>query len=246
MPNQLTLNQKVKRLEALASSQKQINSVYVGDIVYFLTAHKRSYPACAIEVGNMTAARSTHQHMTTFTIWYVDMLDLANGNEIDLISDLSEMAKDMIAMINYNGFIDWFPQADIQMSVFTEQMQDYNVAVAFDITIGSLFLADRCQVPTDYNFSDEDNTYLDTMKVLKTDYRGLGTEGNTITLPVLKNRELLLVAKGQAILQERITEVTEDAPLQDDEYLYDIGTGGLLFEQDIQPDQLIHIIHRSL
>jgi hypothetical protein len=146
----LTLKQIITRLETLALSHKQINHYFLGDFNEFLDSADVTYPACFAELnrtGNIALTDRLAKYQ--FTFYFFDLLDIANNslqNEWEVKSDMSSVAQDFIAMLNYNGFA-WQLNTEYTMSVNDYELQDLCAGVSVTVQIGARFDANKCQVP---------------------------------------------------------------------------------------------------
>ena len=77
-----------------------------------------------------------------------------------------------------------------------------------------------------------------TGKVYK--YVGLGTEGNTQTISALINKTIILLFKGDKMLDQIALGDTPDA----DQYTYDPATGDFVYGNDIEFLQIIRFLNR--
>ena len=156
----MTLNQTVARLKSLALSHKQINTVFYGPIVDALQGGDISYPACFIEHNSGVVSKTDKQTSHKFTIWFCDLVNVAQDareNDDEVESDLTSVAEDYFAMVHSTVYQDtWNVSEDIQLTYYQEKFEDLVGAVAFDLTIGTPFLSNRCQVPT------TDNSFIES------------------------------------------------------------------------------------
>jgi hypothetical protein len=156
----MTLNQTVARLKSLALSHKQIESFYYGPIVDFLQNGDVKYPACFIEHNSGTVSKTEKQTSHKFTVWFCDLVNVAQdakGNDDEVESDLTSIAEDYFAMVSSTVYQDtWNVGEEVQLQYYQEKFEDLVGAVAFDLTIGTPFLSNRCQVPT------TDNSFIES------------------------------------------------------------------------------------
>ena len=238
----MTLNNIIDRLQTLAQAHKQIKKFYIGDVVDFLTLGDVEYPACFIEFNGGNIGLSDRQTSFAFKLWFCDLENIAidsqsNGNE--LYSDLTQIAQDYIAMLDYEArtkpnFL--LPSQSFRMNFFNEKFEDLVCAVSLDIEIATTYAANRCQVPaTDYTFTENNK-----MVVQNYTYVGVGNEGQSVTFGLLANKELLLVYKGDKLLQ-----ATTGTPTVN-QYKYTTATGLFSFGNDVEQDQIIQILWKNI
>jgi len=158
----MTLNQVIKRLKGIALSHRQINHFFIGDFDQFLSNGEVVYPACFVELTEQaTISKSDRQTTYSFTIHFLDLLDNAidsNANEFEIKSDLSSIAQDYMALLNYSEYKDWDISETNTMKVAKYQLADVTAGVSIDCKISTRYDSNRCQVPatglpteTDYN-----------------------------------------------------------------------------------------------
>jgi hypothetical protein len=151
----MTLNQVITRVRTLAESHKQLNGFDFGDVVDFLSKGDVKYPACYAEMSNSVLNRAERQTTYNFRIWLCDLVnvsDEAKGNELEVQSDLTSIAEDLIAMLTYPGFSDWDISFVSPIQYYNEKFEDMVSAAAMDVSISVRFNSNRCQVPTSLTF----------------------------------------------------------------------------------------------
>lgn len=150
MEQTLTLNQIVKTIKDLANAHKQIKSVYFGDIADYLSKGEDNlYPSLYFDVtgGNIQGKSLT----LNFSLYFFDRMLPEDTNETEVISDMLDVAQDILAQMKYNNYIfDETPSVNI--SFLTEDTPDLLAGVKIDMSLDVPFLADRCAVPTTYNY----------------------------------------------------------------------------------------------
>lgn len=242
----MTFNQVVQRLEALGLSHKQINHVFFGEVVEWLHNGDIRYPAMCFDINNSVLSKEDKQMKYTFEIWFLDLVDidvLANGNQLDVMSDLTQIAGDYMAMLN---FVDYQDDLTIvpsyNVEYYREKFEDLTIAVKTTVTIGVDYLSDRCAVPASGVIFEPGQPYSPSIQiqngvVYNYIYTGTGTEGTQITVATLAGKEILIVFLGD----KRLTPGTGP-----NGYVYTSGTGNFTFGVDIQPEQNIQIVYRNI
>ena len=163
----MTLNQVVSRLEKLASSHKQINHVYTGDVAEWLSNGEVLYPAIFIDTTTGSISKDNRATGWDFEVWFCDLADVAEStksNELEVQSDLTSIAEDYKAMLVYSGYLqDWTIGEMSQLTYYKEKFEDIVIAVKMMVRVDVRFDSNRCQVPTgllfegalgDFNSSD--------------------------------------------------------------------------------------------
>lgn len=234
----MTLNQVIQRIETLALGHRQINHFFMGDIPEWLSNGDVRYPACFLQLADGRISRTDKYTYFNFKLWLCDLADVATNsqaNEIEVQSDLTSIAEDLIAMIGYSEYRDWDVTFDSRMQFYTEKFEDIVIGLELDLTIGVRFDANRCQVPSD-------SLTFETSKdmIMNYIYMGLGTEGASVTIGTLVSRNILMLFKGDKLL----TPTTNTPGVN--EYRYTYSSGRFEFGNDIEAGQVIQILHKSL
>lgn len=234
---ELTLKQITERLKSLAKSHRQINTVFVGDIDDFLTTSPDIvYPACIISIMPESSIDITNrEHKYNIKIQLYDLLQLADKsveNELDLQSDLSSIAGDFIAMINFNDYLqDWNVPENYTLRVANFQLSDVCAGVYFDLPVSAFYIADRCQIPA-VGVTFEYDT---DMKIVSNYiYTTIDEDVEEFTISTLKNKYIVLVLNGVQPLTP-----TTDAPTAD-EYRYTSSTGKFEFGTYVKSVQILN------
>lgn len=189
----LTLNQVVQRLQLLALSHKQIKWFYVGDFWEFDSQEKTiDYPACFVEMMPGVIDRTNHQQRFNFKVWLLDLVKVVKdteGNETEVISDMSSVAADFAAMLMSSTYQDdWEIAVESVVTPVTEQLGDMTAGVTLEIGIMVEFAADRCQVPADDVTFETD---FDMARTRLLTYTGTGVEGSSFTVTDLAGKDVL-------------------------------------------------------
>lgn len=238
----LTLKQVKTRLESLANSHRQINTVKFVGYDEALDDADLVYPACVIELleDNKISLADRYTYFR-FKIYFFDLLDIGTlNNEFEIKSDLASIAQDYLAMLNFSDYqFDWGISSDYNLKIANYQLQDLCAGVYVDVQIGVLFDANRCQVPADGVTFETDNS----MKIVTNYIHDVTAEATELTLTAMINREILMVFLGEKLLKP-ITDPL--AVLTPDQYRYTYTTGRFEFGTLIQPEQVLQILNRSL
>lgn len=146
----LTLNQVVQQIKAIAEAHKQINTVYYGDFDEFLgESSDNVYPAMYFD--STTASLSRQVLTMNFSLYFFDRMLPEKINETEAVSDMLSIAQDIVAQLLYQQF-EFEMQDNVTLTFITEDTPDNLVAVKADISLEIPFLANRCVVPTDYQY----------------------------------------------------------------------------------------------
>jgi hypothetical protein len=154
----LTLNQIVARIKAIAEAHEQINTFVFGDLDEVLR-NDIIYPACFMpyprEQGN-----GSDLNMSA-SLFFMDRQIQGGGvedntfNELEVTSDMREVAKDIYAQLRYQQFDPrWNVSTQFAINPSNEQQPDYLAGVQLEFTIKLPYTTDRCVVPTTYNYGN--------------------------------------------------------------------------------------------
>lgn len=243
----MTLNQVIQKLEELALSHKQVNHFFFGEIVEWLANGDIKYPACCVEINPSTISKDDHQTIFNFEIWFLDLVNVdiqAQENEIEVMSDLTSIAEDYIAMLNFSQYQDmWTIGSSYQLEYFREKFEDLTIAVRFKCTIGVDNTTDRCQVPADGVTFESGTEYPPQIQIQENTvytytYTADGSEGDELSAANVVNKEVLLVFVGD----KRLNMVASGPDVN--EYVYDDALGLFTFGVDLQDGQIVQILYR--
>ena len=149
----LTLKQVIKRLEVLATAHKQINHFLFGDPIEYLTNGEVKYPACFVTLNNGSIEKEERVMSWNFDILFCDLANTATKSqesELDVLSDLSLIAEDFKALLEWHEYRDWYIASSSPVEYLKEEFEDVVLAAKMKITIAKHYDSDTCQVPTDY------------------------------------------------------------------------------------------------
>jgi hypothetical protein len=146
----MTLNQVVATITNLASAHEQIKSVYFGEISDYLSRGTENiYPSLFFDLtGGQIQEKSV---VLNFSLYFFDRMLPEDTNETEVLSDQLEICQDIIAQLRYNNF-EFDEGLSATLSFFTEDTPDLLAGVRADITIELPYTANRCVVPTNYQY----------------------------------------------------------------------------------------------
>ena len=146
----LTLNQIVKTINSLANAHKQIKSVYFGDIADYLSRGVENvYPSLYYD---LTGGSVQERGVTlNFSLYFFDRMLPEDTNETEVLSDQLEICQDIIAQLRYNNW-EFDEGLNATLTFFTEDTPELLAGVRADITLELPFIANRCQVPSTFNY----------------------------------------------------------------------------------------------
>jgi hypothetical protein len=152
----MTLNQIVKRIKAIAEAHEQINTFVFGDIDDALRLDV-VYPACFMPYPSETI--SSVDDTMAASLFFMDRTVQGGSetdktyNELEVTSDMREVAKDIFAQLLYQKYNPiWNVSKDCTITLTNESELDYLAGAQLSFTIKLPYIADRCAVPTNYNY----------------------------------------------------------------------------------------------
>lgn len=153
----MTLNQIVARIKAIAEAHEQINTFVFGDVDSFLDSSDVVYPACFMPYPTETLSGA--DNLMSASLFFMDRTIQGGSstdntyNELDVTSDMREVAKDIFAQLLYQKFNpSWNVSKECSIVLTNEAEPDYLAGAQLSFTIKLPYTADRCAVPTTYNY----------------------------------------------------------------------------------------------
>jgi len=146
MANRTTLNNVITNLRAIADAHKQINSFGFGDVWEINTSGDIVYPQMFAVLEPVTIGNRIET--VNFTLLFMDRVKKGEVNEQEVLSDQLEIAKDVIAQLQYQSY-DWdFSKSTVTLTDFTERFEDDVSGFSVGIGLELPFDASRCVIPT--------------------------------------------------------------------------------------------------
>lgn len=210
----LTLNQVISRIRSLALSHHQVKHFYFGSPEEFDAREDITYPACFLEFNSGVTDRSIHQTVYSFRLYLLDLVKVATdteGNETEVLSDMSSVWQDILAMTMFSDYEDtWIVKDTANFVPVTEALNDMDAGVIGDLNIAIDFLADRCQVPADDVTFETD---FDMSRTKLVTYDATGSEGNSWTIPVIAGK-IVIAAYRSSAYRRPITTTPDGEEIQ--------------------------------
>jgi hypothetical protein len=88
-----------------------------------------------------------NSEVLNFSFIFCDIVKNDESNENEVLSDQLEIAKDVIAQLNYHGY-DWTLVKNFTLEDFTERFTDLVAGYTCRISIEIPFNYNRCRIPT--------------------------------------------------------------------------------------------------
>lgn len=222
----LTLNQVLSRLRSLALSHKQINHFYFGDVPEFDAQEDIVYPGCFCEQQPGQIDTVQRLQRFNFRIFLVDLVGVSERteqNETEVLSDMTQVAGDLIALLKNPIYQDdWIITDTSAINPVTESLGDMVAGVFMDIGISVDYLADSCQVPAD---DVEFDQTFDMPRTKIYTYNGTGSEGNVIPIPEMSGKQILAVWRADSYKRAVSVAPTDAGKIQVGTIQSDNGNG---------------------
>ncbi len=152
----MTLNQTVARIKAICEAHEQINTFVFGDIDDRLS-NDIVYPA--VFMPYPSSSITGVDDVLSCQLFFMDKMILGGSstdntlNELEVTSDMYLVAKDIFAQMQYQKFDPvWNVNNAATFNLINETDEDYLAGVQMSFFIKSRYLADRCQVPSTFNY----------------------------------------------------------------------------------------------
>ena len=149
----MTLNQIVKELTTIGNAHEQINFVYFGDVWERLSNGEVTYPAMFF---TLTGANVLSKEIGySFSLYFMDRMLSEETNETEVLSDMTQVAGDIVAQLRYPtdyGKVTWAVNQNLPLTFYTESDPDYLAGVKLDVTLTVPFINNRCEVPSNYTY----------------------------------------------------------------------------------------------
>lgn len=141
----MTLKQIKEEFSLIAQNHKEINSFGWGDIWEIATSGTIDYPLMWVQLEPATIADKVQT--MNFKVILMDLVANGELNEDDVLNDMLEVGKDLIALLNDSTVYKWTVETG-NVEPFTERFNDSVSGWVIDIALRLPFAYDRCVVPT--------------------------------------------------------------------------------------------------
>lgn len=152
----MTLNQIVARIKRIAETHEQINTFVFGDIDDELS-QDILYPAVFMPYPSISYQGV--DKLMQCNLFVMDRVIIGGGvtdntfNELEVTSDTISIAEDLYAQLLYQKYTPtWNVLRNATINLTNEAKNDYLAGAALQFTIKLPYTANRCQVPTTYNY----------------------------------------------------------------------------------------------
>ena len=152
----MTLNNIVQRIKTIAEAHEQINTFVFGDMDDALR-NDVVYPACFMPypASNISGVDEVYNAQLFFMDRVIQGGSTTDKtfNELEVTSDMNSVAKDILAQLQYQKFNPSWNVAKAGGITFVNEAEpDYLAGVQLSFTIKLPYIANRCEVPTTFNY----------------------------------------------------------------------------------------------
>jgi hypothetical protein len=146
----LTLNELVKKITEIGEGHKMIKTTYYGNVFDFLAKTPDArYPAMLFDLD--TANFNGQVLNVNMVFFFFDRVLAETTNELDVLNDQLLVASDIVAQLRYQLF-DFLTGGNVPLTFFREETPDILAGVRASISFEIPFDADRCAVPTTFQY----------------------------------------------------------------------------------------------
>lgn len=146
----MTLKEIIATITKLGEDHKMIATVYNGAAMDRLSEGDVQYPMFTFDVVNARISGQTIEF--DFSMFFFDRLVADLTNEREVQSDQLSICQDIISQLKYGGWDSFVTSDNVPIVFFTDNTPDMLAGVNATATVIVDFIADRCSVPTDFEF----------------------------------------------------------------------------------------------
>lgn len=146
----MTLKEIIAIIEELGNKHQIIATTYNGAAMDRLALSDVEYPMFTFDVSSARIAGQTIEF--DFSMFFFDRLQADATNEREVQSDQLSIAEDIIAQLKYGGWDSFVLSENVPIVFFTDNTPEMLAGVNATATVIVDFIADRCSVPTTFEF----------------------------------------------------------------------------------------------
>lgn len=152
----MTLNQIIQRIKAITEAHEQISTFVFGDIDDEL---RKDIVYPCVFMPYPSATYNGVDKLLQCNLFIMDRVIIGGAstdntfNELEVTSDTLQIAEDLMAQFLYQKYTPtWNVLRNFTINPTNEAKNDYLAGAALQFTIKLPYKADRCVVPTTYNY----------------------------------------------------------------------------------------------
>ena len=143
----MTLKQVINRIQGIAENHGMLKSFYQGD-PWELEHQERGHTEYACLLLQMTAVSlQKGQTRLDFSFYFMDQVTAEEHNELDVLSDMLQVAQDVVAQLRDPVYEDWLVSDTNSGVFFVERFESSTAGLRVDVAVIIEDPGDRCAVP---------------------------------------------------------------------------------------------------
>lgn len=147
-----TLKQVLKLVNLFQEKHLQLNDFRFGDVTELLSNGDIKYPALFCDINPTKIDKVNMETVFNLSFWAADLSNVSGGtklNEIDVLSDLTQVCQDLITMLDDYLYQDEFEVKDISdIEYLINGNEDCAILAKFNISISVDYILNPCGIPT--------------------------------------------------------------------------------------------------
>lgn len=237
----MTLNNIFNYLQILGDSHKQLKTTIINDRDEWLSNGSIQYPAMFLELKTAKVSRINRQTTYTFVCLLADLSNVstfAQENQPDVQSDLTQIAEDIVSLLQYESDknSDFQASKEITLEYLSDTLEDVTNAIGFQFDISTKYSSNRCQVPTNFISPDAPKSPF----IMANYSFRIENPTYSFTIAALKRKDIIYLS----IDAESPLKVNQEPAI--DEYYYNVSSGEFIFGKELQEGQIVQILNRSI
>lgn len=220
----MTLNQIVERIRLISIAHKQVRNFYFGLPSDFLKDKTTKYASSFLQDAPGVIDITGKQITFGFKLFLLDLVHVsqdAKANELDVQSDMTSVALDLMAEMNHSSYNDWKVSISNPLTLVREEFDDLVAGAVVDFSVSVPYPLDTCVVPTE-TLPDPGLIIPEDMKLIyDMEYVATGSEGSSFVPPAAVGKKIVLIVRENNPLH-KVSNLPDPA-----EYTWDNASVGL-------------------
>jgi hypothetical protein len=151
----------------------------------------------------------------------VNVSENAKENELEVLSDMTSIAADLLAEFDYEAYSDWKITGGGTIELVVERFDDLIAGGSIDFTVVVPYDKNICAVPT--NDFDAVINQPDMKLVYDGVYNTTGSEGSALSIPEIVGKKLLLLIR-EGVAQHKVSSAPASAEYTWNNTVITLGT----------------------